>query len=210
MEKKTVLQEQQDVDQKLTVLGITAKELRQVALSSAAERNNATQHHPANAPGTFSYMEGTKVLRDLLVQKGWSTDRSHGVEGVMNEEKNITIVFQNVDLACGAKDPRSISAKGEGSKALVENNAAFLFDYMEQDYEKNINTLVWFFCVSFQGDEIRAELSLPKLIERGKFGVFLERIFIISDDDWKLDEEIEDQEDDAGLSDFDIPLTRKE
>lgn len=209
MNKKSIFQELQSSDDKLAVLGVTPQELRDVALSSAAERNNATQHHPANAPGTFSYMEGTKALRDLLTRKGWVIDRSHGVEGVISEEKNVVIVFQNVDLACGASDPKPISAKGEGSKALVENNAAFLFDYMEQDYKKKLNTLVWFFCVSFQGDEIRAELSLPKHIERGKFGAFLERIFIISNDEWLVDKVLEDQEEEE-LSDFDIPLTRKE
>ena len=74
MNKKSIFQELQSSDDKLAVLGVTPQELRDVALSSAAERNNATQHHPANAPGTFSYMEGTKALRDLLTRKGWVID----------------------------------------------------------------------------------------------------------------------------------------
>jgi hypothetical protein len=47
-----------------------------------------------------------------------------------------------------------------------------------------INTGVWYFCVSIDGDDVRAELSLPSAIENGAFGKFIERIFIVGAGEW--------------------------
>jgi hypothetical protein len=68
-----------------------------------------------------------------------------------------------------------------------------------------VQTGVWFFCVSANGDEVRAELSLPLAVEGGNFKHFIERIFILSDDEWpelaaKPDSELESAEFDPVIS----------
>lgn len=50
-----------------------------------------------------------------------------------------------------------------------------------------LRTGVWFFCVSVQGDEIRAELSLPSGISGGNFEGFIEHIFILGGGEWPAD-----------------------
>ena len=46
------------------------------------------------------------------------------------------------------------------------------------------NTGVWYYCVSVNGDDVRAELSLPIGIDGGNFKGFVERIFILRGGDW--------------------------
>ena len=57
-------------------------EVRDVAMN---ERANATNFHPANAPGTFSYHQGTWSLRNQFVGDRWEIDRSDGIEAIKNE-----------------------------------------------------------------------------------------------------------------------------
>ncbi len=44
---------------------------------------------------------------------------------------------------------------------------------------------MWFFCVSVDGDDVRAELSLSGGLENGNFMPFIERIFILQKDEWQ-------------------------
>jgi hypothetical protein len=70
-----------------------------------------------------------------------------------------------------------------------------------------INTGVWFFCVSVQGDDVRAELSLPAGVGGGNFDGFIERIFIVREGDWaKLSIR---EEDDSDAPQFEPVVTRK-
>jgi len=192
---------------KLSEFGVTKKELIAVALQAAAARNNTTPFHPINAPGTYSYMEGVAALRAVfLTKEGWDMDRPSNIEAVTNKESNLTILFQNVDHACGKSCPQAISGKGEGTKKFIENPTAYLFDYMTEEDQLKENQNVWVLCVSSNGDELRAELSLPRSIEGQQFSSFKERIFIITGDEWGPDDA------EAGLPDnqeFDIQITRK-
>lgn len=196
-----------EVNSKLSEFGVTRRELIAIALQAVAARNNATPLHPINAPGTYSYMEGVAGLREIFLGKeGWGSARPNGLEAVTNKESNLTIVFQNVDRACSESHPQPISGKGEGAKRLVENPTAYLFDYMADEDRRKENQSVWFLCVSVNGEELRVELSLPGSIDEKLFSSFMERIFIITDDEWTHDP------DDSGTpdnQDYDIQVTRK-
>ena len=209
MKAAVIFQESETIDEKLAGFDITQKELIDVALEAIAHRNHATPLHPLNAPGMFSYMWGTKALRQILLPKGWEIDRTNGVEAVSNSRLNKSIIFQNVDYACGGSDPVALSAKGDGSKSLVANNP-YMFEYMQQEDDLNANKSVWFFCVSSEGEGLRAELSLPKSIDKGQFSSFIERIFILSENDNVMDRV--DQHDALNTDipkDVDIQITRK-
>ncbi len=70
-----------------------------------------------------------------------------------------------------------------------------------------IDTGIWYFCVSVNGDDVRAELSIPLGVEGGNFKGFIERIFIVRDEEWpdlaiKPDGE-------ADVADFEPVITRK-
>ena len=46
------------------------------------------------------------------------------------------------------------------------------------------NRGTWFYCVSVNGDDVRAELSRPISVSGGNFEGFYERIFVIRDGEW--------------------------
>jgi hypothetical protein len=112
-----VFREPWDADLRLKQLELTRKGLlaaRDVAMN---ERANATNFHPSNAPGTFSYHHGTWALRDQFVGKRWIVDRSDGIEVIRNEDLKLKIAFCNVDLACDDnRIPKPRSEKGAGAE----------------------------------------------------------------------------------------------
>lgn len=210
MNKTNIFQEPEEITDKLSYFGIKKEELLAVALEAASQRNNATPLQPINAPGTLSYIFGVEALRLAFTQKdGWKADRTGGIESVFNPELNIKILFQNVDIACGKNTPQAISDKGAGVKKLLEmNTTGYLFDYMQKEDDSEANRNIWFFCVSSNNEEVRAELSLPHSIKNKQFSYFNERIFILSDNDWTPTLH-NDQDDFDDTDDYDISVTRK-
>ena len=209
MSAATIYQEQFEVNSKLFDFGVTIEELGRIAFDAVSARNEATILHPANAPGTYSYMAGVATLRMVFLNKrGWEITKHHGVEGISNKNLGAVILFQNVDNACGTDDPCPISNKGSGVAGLVENPVGYLWPYMENEDRARDNTHVWFFCVSCYDGSVRAELSRPRAIENGNFGMFAERIFIIQDDDWSGSSD-KANKDDNGDQDFEINVSKK-
>lgn len=206
MQKSYVYNKSWDVDVKLSALGITKQDLVTVAIKAVTAKNDAIAIDPINAPGQLSYIYGTRALREMLLPKrDWKVDRTDNIESTLNSEKNIKIIYQNVDIACAKCHPRAISGKGSASKRLVENNTGYLWPEMEEEFEMQENTSVWYFCVSTNGDEIRAEISRPRTIEGNQFSGFLERIFIVTDNDWNIVNDAADYDD----QDYDIKVTKK-
>lgn len=207
MQDSHIYEEYEKVTEKLSFFGATKEELLEIALAAAANRNNASSLQPKNAPGTLSYIYGVEALRRVFIRKeGWKPDFSNGVESVFNEELNVKILFQNVDSACGSSNPQAISGKGLGVAKLLEtNNTGYLFDFMQKDADARVNSNVWFYCVFSNGDELRAELSLPHSIKGSQFSYFRERIFILTGEDWSpIDENFENDG-----QDFDVDVSRK-
>ena len=204
-----IFEDPHQITEKLSKFGVTIKELQSIALDAVSARNEATPFHPINAPGTFSYHAGVASSRMLFVQKndGWEIARLNGIEAVINRGLNLTVVFQNVDRACGEHWPKAISEKREGSRKLVENPTRCLWEYMEKEAKNEENQNVWFLCVSCSGEEVKMELSLPTSISDGQFSSFKERIFIITDNDWLPS--TNDTDDLSEDQDFDIEVTRK-
>tara|TARA_R100001143_G_scaffold62552_1_gene66122 strand:- start:2719 stop:3351 length:633 start_codon:yes stop_codon:yes gene_type:complete len=209
MSPSIVYKQAYEITAKLSIFDVTIPELQAIALEAVSARNEATPLHPANAAGTYSYMEGVAALRMVFIQKeGWEITRYKGVEAVANKELGVVIMFQNVDFACGVHDPNPASDKGDGVAELVDNPTGYLWPHMEEEAKANENRHAWFFCVSCNGDEVKAELSRPRAIVKGNFGTFAERIFVIQDNDWspipdKASDDIEDTQE------FDIPVSKK-
>lgn len=209
MKTVVVYQEQFEIRNRLFDFAVTIEELRSIALEAVAARNEASPLHPANAPGTYSYMSGVATLRMVFLNKpGWEITKHNGVEGISNKKLGAVILFQNVDMACGSDDPCPISSKGNGVAGLVENPVGYLWPYMEEEDKSRENTHVWFFCVSCNDSNVKAELSRPRAIQNGSFGECAERIFIIQDDDWNGPSD-KANKNDHGDQDFDIHVSKK-
>lgn len=121
---------------------------------------------------------------------GWIRHREDNVESVRHPERAVKVVYQSVDTAADwLINPKAISGKGSGADRMISAAQASLFTAEELGVETQaaidgLTPGVWFFCVSVDGDDVRAELSLPSGVARGNFDGFIERIFIIRQGEW--------------------------
>jgi hypothetical protein len=183
--------EEVEVDRRLQGFGVTREELIRIVREVVAARADAVEDDPVTAGGLFAYIYGTRHLRGVFRQKKWLRHRQENIEAVKHPGKDLRIVYQSVDLATSwIHNPRAISGKGSGADRAIDLAQGSLFT----DEELNrlnpttieaINTGVWFFCVSVDGEDVRAELSLPASIEGRNFKDFIERIFIVAGGQWE-------------------------
>lgn len=179
-----------EIDQRLKPFGVTRAEFFPVIEAVVGARADAVEDDPVNAGGLFAYIFGTRHLRGLFRPKRWLRHREHNVESVRHPERRLSIVYQSVDLAASeSHNPQAISGKGAGTDRIIDASQGSLFtrEQLESINRANvvqINTGLWFFCVSINGEDIRAELSLPSSLEGGNFKGFLERILIIRGGEW--------------------------
>ena len=165
-------------------------ELIGVARQTNTHRADAIAIDPLSAAGQLSYLYGNRHTRLLFMPKGWFMDRRENVESVLHPESGMRIVYQNVDQACGFTSPRAISGKGPAANRMIDNGQGVLFraddlpEVIPQHKIDSLNSSVWYFCMSFEGDDVRAELSLPTSVKGNNFGVFAERIFILPGGGW--------------------------
>lgn len=202
-----------DVDQRLQLFDTTRDELIRVVREVVAARSDAIDDDPVTAGGQFAYIYGTRHLRGLFRPKKWLRCRDENIESVQHPEKNLKIVYQSVDLAASkTHSPRAISGKGSGADRIIDLAQGSLFS--DEELERLnpetlgvINTGVWFFCVSVDGENVRAELSLPSSIEARNFKGFIERIFIVRGGDWDSIKVEPDMGDD--VVEFEPTVTRR-
>lgn len=186
---------------RLQELGLDLRALLEVVSKTIAERNRVTDNHPRGSLGFFTYAEGNRFLRDVLVVDGaWLKDESQHLEGIRSADGQFRLLFQNVHRACDiAINPKAISEKKNGSVTVCQTNKAeydqlqlALNNPNESFLERIIpvnGQQVYYLMMDLDGS---VELSKP-VITDGKFSNFLERIFIVEGNqipkiDRKLDE----------------------
>jgi hypothetical protein len=172
-----------------TVFDCTKDECIDVVREVVGARADVVEDDPVTAGGQFAYIHGTRNLRGLLRSKGWASYRRDNIEGVRHVSRDLKVIYQNVDLAAGARWPQPVSRKGAGSERLIDDACASLFSEEELRSLSGVQrggyeTGIWYFCVSVDGDDVRAELSLPSGVVNGRFSGFIERIFILRSGDW--------------------------
>ena len=179
-----------EVDERLTSFGVSRHELFEIVRAVVAARANAVDDDPASAEGLLAYIYGTRALRQVFRQRGWLKHREDNVESVKHADRDLKIVYQSVDLAADASyRPQAVSGKGSGADRLIAAGQKGLFSEAELETlrRRGLSELkvgAWFFCVSVDGDDVRAELSLPSGIVGGNFDAFIERIFIVNSGEW--------------------------
>jgi hypothetical protein len=201
------------VDARLIPFGVTRQELTEIVRGVVGARADAVENDPMTAEGQFAYIFGTRFVRSLFRTKGWHLHRENNIESVSHPNRVQRIIYQSVDLAASKHHkPQAVSGKKAGSARIIAEAQGSLFT--EQELEKlakskrldTIDTGVWYFCVSVNGDDVRAELSLPTGVEGDNFKGFIERIFIVRDGEWP-DLSIKPDTNDA--AEFEPIVTRK-
>jgi hypothetical protein len=203
-----------EIDHRLRDFGVSREELVEVARAVAAARADAVADDPASAEGLFAYIYGTRALRGAFRAHGWHRHREDNVESVRHPERALKVIYQSVDIAADwMHSPRAISGKGSGADRLISAAQGTLFSAEElkavtKASVDEVNTGAWFFCVSVEGDDVRAELSLPVGVARGNFDGFIERIFIIRPGEWSTLHVTRDDRD-GGAAEFEPIISRK-
>ncbi|MEW9307549.1 hypothetical protein [Labrys neptuniae] len=188
-----VLAEYPEVDARLADFGISRQELLEIVHGVVAARADATADDPASAEGLLAYIYGTRYVRQVFQAHGWIRYRENNVESVRHPDRPLKVVYQSVDLAADLLHrPQAVSGKGSGADRVIAVGQAGLFPEEEMEAARDqslaeLRTGVWFFCVSVQGDDVRAELSLPSGISGDNFAGFIERIFIVGGGEWPAD-----------------------
>jgi hypothetical protein len=205
-----IYREEREVNARLLPFGVTRAELLEAVRGVVSARADAVENDPLGAAGQFAYIFGTRYIRTLFRSKGYLLYREENIESVRHPERSLTIVYQSVDIAGSEHpEPRAVSGKGSGADRVIDaaqGRLAFPEESIRR-HRGGINTGVWFFCVSVQGDDVRAELSLPAGVGGGNFDGFIERIFIVREGDWaKLSIR---EEDDSDAPQFEPVVTRK-
>jgi hypothetical protein len=182
-----IYKEDWEIDSRLAPFDVIRPELIEVAKVVVGARADAVDNDPLSAEGQFAYIFGTRATRALWRRKGWFLHRSENIESVRHPKIAWTVTYQSVDLAASLKDdPRAISGKGAGADRFIDAAQGELFpsEATQPSRFKPENLGAWFYCVSVNGDDVRAELSRPIGLRNGNFDGFYERIFIIRDGEW--------------------------
>jgi hypothetical protein len=203
-----------EVQTSLDELGITREELLEVVYTSVGARRDCTSNHPPSAPGSMSWFEGTKRLRELLAPKGWEPCNDGHISSAYARHRKIKIVFCNADDGTGVVDslPQNWNRKGAATSGAVSDNQAWLNfgadaeNVIRMSQVDGIRT--YFLFVYCEAEAVRAELSLPSRIDKGFFQDFEERIILLGRDEGDGPVRAKGTGPDEGL-DFDISVIRK-
>jgi hypothetical protein len=192
MRQTVVISEPVDAEQEMSYLGLKLALAQKVARGASAGRASALDIDVAFAPGMLSHIHGNRHLRLELLPLGWRMGRFNNVESVISDELGIQLIFQNVDMACDvAHSPQAISGKGSGSRQLVQNGLQSELwekpanpptDGNQVNSKRGVTPSVWMFCVSDDGNRLRAEVSKPTYFEGNQFEDFSKRIFVLDEE----------------------------
>lgn len=204
----------EEVEDRLKDFGVSRDELIDIARAVVAARADAIADDPASAEGLLAYIYGTRTMRQVFKARGWLRHREDNVESVRHPDRDLKVIYQSVDAAADwLHSPKAISGKGSGADRMISAAQGSLFSEEELGAVtkapiQDLKTGAWFFCVSVDGDDVRAELSLPSGVARGNFDGFFERIFIIRHGEWStLHVGRQDRDDDT--AEFEPVISRK-
>lgn len=179
-----------DIDTRLAEFsGVTRTELYQVVREVVGARADAGLDDPLAAAGLFAYILGTRHKRALFRSKGWVADRRENIEATCHPDGHLKIAYQSVDVACDIfHTPQAISGKGNGAERVIGQGSLFSDEEIAALRLQSVSHPpigMWFFCISVDGDDVRAELSKASGVAGGNFKPFDERIFILRKGEWE-------------------------
>jgi hypothetical protein len=176
------------------VFGATRKEFINIVREVVGAMADAVDDDPDFTSGMFGHIHGVRNTRGTFRQKGWKRLTKNGNSLVKHPEIELLLGYQTVDLAASEDhEPKAISGKGSGAKKVIDEAQATLYSLLDLQTDQSpppANTGLWHLCISVNGDDVRAEVSLSSGVtidagsKRGNFGQFIERIFIIEKGDW--------------------------
>lgn len=209
--KFIVIDEDSLVRQELRALGLTVDIVTSIARKAAAAKAEALEIDPSSTPGMLAYIAGVRAIRLDLLPLGWRISRTGNVESTVNDKLGIQLCFQNVDVACMERHPQAISGKGAGSRKLIHDGQAELFDREAPEATDALGSTptVWAVCVSTDAKKLRAEVSCPEAFEGNQFEGFSKRIWVVDEDLEPTFGNIGEPEDGSGPVEHEVRIAKK-
>jgi hypothetical protein len=168
-----VVVEPDEVNAKLSKLGLTAEVLRQAVGEAAQAKFQTTVNHPATAGGSMQWFEAVRSLRDQLIPisaERWEANNSLNRGLVVNPKRGVVLGVAGGDANTGipSADPTTRSPKGNTTKdAVITNQMRFeefreYFGALNPKTIKELGTL-WLLLifVNVESGQARSELSRP-------------------------------------------------
>ncbi|MDW0357766.1 hypothetical protein Q8G38_00385 [Halomonas venusta] len=144
-------------------------------IKAASDREGRTGHFaPPGAGMRAAHDTGAEHLNRILVSYGWRCLQRKHLRFCMHPEKQVIILYQNVEEACNrAKSPINISSRGIETEELLTTPRNMTYPIFQPT--------VWFLCTSFKCGTLKAELSKP-LPFQGMFSGFSLRLNVYNQD----------------------------
>ena len=159
-----------DVDTRLAELNLKREIFVEAARQGWAAFVSCTPNHPPTYPGTSAWAEMIRSIRDSLAATDWTRANPGNLPLVLNADKSMAITVSSGDVETGRAGgfPKTRSAKGPQTAAVVRNNGQAQFAFMEDATPiiasiKTRGRSTWLFLVyrDIQQNVLRYELSLP-------------------------------------------------
>lgn len=162
------------------LLGITAEDLRTVALQFYRMTSNAGPLQPKGSGGTLAWIYGTEALRALTLPKGWKpTDPSNQPRIVSPDNKHaVTVCCGDENTGNPHADPLTRNKRGNRTSRSVHYNVRQMdmfpvdrSDRQRLPLDSSAEQIFWMllFYVDLENQVVHYELSRPvNMADNGK------------------------------------------
>jgi hypothetical protein len=185
-----------DRDDLLTRLQVTASQLQEVIRVGYLAKSTATAAEPAAAGPSYVYFKGTAQLRYTLAPEGWTFDSIRNFERTLRSDRRVAIALSSGDSATGLAHatPHTKNPKGPMMRRAVEANQQIAMfepgtlrpikyaeiDEAPIDDSADIETWLLLHWQDPETLEIRLELALPTGMGESQITSWKHRILLPS------------------------------
>jgi hypothetical protein len=149
---------------------LSEAELRETVLACARAYLSESPLHPKGAGGSMAWMEGTKLIRSVMIPKGWRIENPGNQPRVVSPDGKhaITVICGDEHTGNHTRTPMTRNKKGRQTSQGVSYNVrqTELFPVSREElqrYSPHSDQTLWIllFYVDKAAGEVRYELSRP-------------------------------------------------
>ena len=171
-----------DVADRLSYLDLTPDVLWDAVLYGQGYAAECTLNDPPSTRGFITWGKTNRMLRDLLIPKGWSQANAQNYATTVHPSGSSAIAVASGDSYTGIPDKRPSTRTDKGpatEQAIAVNQLSFAsIPGSGPEWEQRQTWLLLHY-LDEESDEVRAELSLPTAISpEGRVGEWQERIIL--------------------------------
>lgn len=167
------------VEARLTELGLTGEILTRAVERGDAEASMCTAHDPVTIPGSVRWGRTVRSMRDDLAPSGWTKSEDDGLATVVHPDRKLAIAVALGDEGTGVAEaePKTKYQRGPASQTRVLFNAQLMLFDAPRYVRPPSGMPTYFLLVRPAAGKVAFELVLPAACdESGRFTAYAERI----------------------------------